>query len=273
MEGMRRQILESSIEALQKTLRADLLKSDHLLHLRCEISDSKVVDLFEIFANNPLVRLISVMDHTPGQRQWRDLTKYRQFHKDKQWTDEEFEEALHERFQMREQYSAMNRHRILSVCREKKLPVATHDDTTEAHCIESAEDGISISEFPTTLEAARKARELGMNIIMGAPNMVRGNSHSGNVSALALACENLLDGLSSDYFPSSLLHSAFILNQQLDIPLHEAVAKVSVNQADMLGLKYRGEISIGKRADLIRVRVFEQLPIIMSVWRNGLKIR
>lgn len=273
MEGMRRQILESSIQALQKTLQADLLRSDHLLHLRCEISDSKVVDLFEMCANHPLVRLISAMDHTPGQRQWRDLAKYRQFHKEKQWTDEEFENALQERVQMREQCAAMNRHRILSVCREKNLPVATHDDTTEAHCIESAEDGISISEFPTTLEAARKARELGMNIIMGAPNMVRGNSHSGNVSALALARESLLDGLSSDYFPSSLLHSAFVLNQQLDIPLHEAVAKVSANQADMLGLNDRGEISIGKRADLIRVRVFEQLPIIMAVWRNGTRIR
>jgi alpha-D-ribose 1-methylphosphonate 5-triphosphate diphosphatase len=273
MEGMRRKILESSIEALRKTLKADLLQSDHLLHLRCEISDSKVVDLFEMFANNPLVRLASVMDHTPGQRQWRDLTKYRQFHKDKQWTDEEFEKALHKRVQMREQYSAPNRNRILSVCRERNLPVATHDDTTEAHCIESAEDGISISEFPTTLEAARKARELGMNIIMGAPNMVRGDSHSGNVSALALARESLLDGLSSDYFPSSLLHSAFVLNQQLDIPLHEAVAKVSANQAEMLGLNDRGEISIDKRADLIRVRVFDQLPIIMAVWRNGIKIR
>jgi alpha-D-ribose 1-methylphosphonate 5-triphosphate diphosphatase len=273
MEGMRRKILESSIEALHKTLQADLLRSDHLLHLRCEISDSKVVDLFETFADHPLVRLISVMDHTPGQRQWRDLTKYRQFHKDKNWTDEEFENALHERVQMREQYAATNRHRILSVCRERNLPVATHDDTTEAHCIESAEDGISISEFPTTLEAARKARELGMNIIMGAPNMVRGNSHSGNVSALALARENLLDGLSSDYFPSSLLHSAFVLNQQLDIPLHEAVAKISANQADMLGLNDRGEILIGKRADLIRVRVFERLPIIMAVWRNGIRVR
>jgi alpha-D-ribose 1-methylphosphonate 5-triphosphate diphosphatase len=273
MEGMRRQILDASIEALQKTLQADLLHSDHLLHLRCEVSDSKVWDLFELFADHPLVRLISVMDHTPGQRQWRNLSKYRQFHKDKQWTDEEFEHALQERVQMREQYAATNRHRIVAVCREKNLPMATHDDTTEAHCIESAEEGISISEFPTTLDAARKARELGMTIIMGAPNMVRGNSHSGNVSALALARENLLDGLSSDYFPSSLLHGAFVLNQQLDIPLHEAVAKVSANQAQMLGLNDRGEISIGKRADLIRIRVFERLPIVMAVWRNGIRIR
>jgi alpha-D-ribose 1-methylphosphonate 5-triphosphate diphosphatase len=112
-----------------------------------------------------------------------------------------------------------------------------------------------------------------MKIIMGAPNLVRGNSHSGNVSAMALAREDLLDGLSSDYFPSSLLHSAFVLNQTLDIPIPDAVAKVSANPADLLGLEDRGEIQVGKRGDMIRVRLFDRLPVIMAIWRNGEKLR
>jgi alpha-D-ribose 1-methylphosphonate 5-triphosphate diphosphatase len=271
--GMRRQILESSFDAIKKTQSAGLLRSNHMLHLRCEISDSAVLGLFESFVEDPAVRLVSVMDHTPGQRQWSDLDKYRQYHKDKQWTDEEFEKNLRDRMDMQKKYAAANRKGILSLCRKNKLPVATHDDTTVDHCEESSCDGISISEFPTTAEAARKARDLGMKIIMGAPNLVRGNSHSGNVSATTLAREELLDGLSSDYFPSSLLHGAFVLNHKIDIPLPEAVAKVSANQADLLDLQDRGEISIGKRADFIRVRLFEQLPIIITVWKCGERIR
>jgi alpha-D-ribose 1-methylphosphonate 5-triphosphate diphosphatase len=271
--GMRRQILAASIDAVKKTQKAGLLRSDHMLHLRCEISDAAVIDLFRSFVDDPVVRLVSVMDHTPGQRQWSDLEKYRQYNRDKQWTDEEFEKNLRHRKEMQKRFAVNHRRWILSVCRKKHLPVATHDDTTAAHCEESVSDGIVISEFPTTIEAARKARELGMKIIMGAPNLVRGNSHSGNVSAMALAREGLLDGLSSDYFPSSLLHGAFVLNQKLDIPLPEAVAKVSANQADLLGLEDRGEISIGKRADFIRVQTFEQLPIITAVWRFGKRIR
>jgi alpha-D-ribose 1-methylphosphonate 5-triphosphate diphosphatase len=271
--GMRRQILESSFNAIKKTQSSGLLRSNHMLHLRCEISDPAVLGLFELFVEDPVVRLVSVMDHTPGQRQWSNLDKYRQYHRDKQWTDEEFEKNLRDRMGMQQKYAAKHRKQILSLCRQKQLPVATHDDTTVAHCEESSCDGISISEFPTTTEAARKARELGMKIIMGAPNLVRGNSHSGNVSATALAREDLLDGLSSDYFPSSLLHGAFVLNQEIGIPLPEAVAKVSANQADLLSLHDRGEISIGKRADFIRVRLFEQLPIIKTVWRCGERIR
>jgi alpha-D-ribose 1-methylphosphonate 5-triphosphate diphosphatase len=136
--GMRREILESSIDAIKKTREEGLLRSDHMLHLRCEISDSAILGLFEMFVDDSLVRLVSVMDHTPGQRQWSDLKKYRQFHKDKQWTDKEFEKKLHDRIEMQKKYAVNHRHRILFICRQKQLPVATHDDTTEAHSKASA---------------------------------------------------------------------------------------------------------------------------------------
>jgi alpha-D-ribose 1-methylphosphonate 5-triphosphate diphosphatase len=150
--------------------------------------------------------------------------------------------------------------------------VASHDDTTDAHSVESARDGITISEFPTTLSAARKAKEFGMHVIMGAPNLVRGNSHSGNVSAAELAEKNLLDGLSSDYYPSSLLHASFLLHQQYHMPLPSAVAKVSANISDLLNLKDRGEIAPGKRADLIRVKMCGKLPVVRAIWKSGKKV-
>ncbi len=271
-DGMRRQILKNSISAIREAREKRLLRADHMLHLRCEISDAAVLDMFAPYADDPLVRLISVMDHTPGQRQWSNLERYRQFHRDKKWTDEEFRQSIADRIAIQQKHAHINRREILKVCKEKNLPVASHDDTTDAHSLESARDGIAISEFPTTLEAAQKAKELGMHVIMGAPNLVRGNSHSGNVSAAELAQKNLLDGLSSDYFPSSLLHASFLLHQQHRMSLPSAVAKVTANIADLLKLKDRGEIAPGKRADLTRVGMCGDLPVVRALWKAGAKV-
>jgi len=267
--GTRRQIMEDSVEAIRQARNERLLRADHMLHLRCEISDAGVLELFSPYAQENLVKLVSIMDHTPGQRQWSDLVKYRQFHRDKKWTDAEFGKGIEDRIAVQQKCAAENRRRILKICRMRGLPVASHDDTTEQHSIESAADGVTLSEFPTTFQAARKARELGMRIVMGAPNIVRGNSHSGNVSASELADNKLLDGLSSDYYPLSLLHGAFLLHQRHGMPLPEAVAKVSANIADFLHLDDRGEIACGKRADLIRVKLCGALPVVRAVWREG----
>ena len=135
--------------------------------------------------------------------------------------------------------------------------------------LEAKADGIRIAEFPTTHEAARAARQHGMSVIMGAPNVVCGGSHSGNVSALDLAAEDLLDGLSSDYAPKSLLHGAFILHDRIGLPLPKAVATVTAHIAAGVGLPDRGELAPGKRADLIRVRWIGDIPVVRSVWREG----
>jgi alpha-D-ribose 1-methylphosphonate 5-triphosphate diphosphatase len=243
-----------------------------MLHLRCEISDERVLELFEPYAHDPLVRLVSVMDHTPGQRQWSDIAKWRLFHSDKKWTDRDFEEIIRERKRVQELHAEEHRRKILEDCRKRHLPIASHDDTTEQHTIESMRDGITISEFPTTMIAARKAKELGLRVVMGAPNVVRGSSHSGNVSALDLAEQGLLDALSSDYYPLSLLHAPFVLHRRLDIPIPEAVAKVSSNTASLLGLEDRGQVKPGNRADLVQVTVCEDLPVARAAWRNGRKI-
>jgi alpha-D-ribose 1-methylphosphonate 5-triphosphate diphosphatase len=138
---------------------------------------------------------------------------------------------------------------------------------------------MTIAEFPTTLEAAQACRRLGMSVLMGAPNIVRGGSHSGNIAAATLAKEGLLDILSSDYYPASLLQAAFALGAQLDdtrqasgAGLAKAVTTVSLAPARSAGLQDRGEIRVGLRADLIHARAVGTLPVIQQVWRQAKRV-
>lgn len=270
--AVRNRILDQSIQAIRTATAENLLKADHLLHLRCELPSASVYESFCDYAEDPLLKLVSVMDHTPGQRQWRDLDKWRTFHKEEKWNDDEAQAIVDHFSSLQAEYSNDNRHKIVRDCSKKGIPTASHDDTTVEHCIAASREGIVIAEFPTTLEAAAKARELGMATIMGAPNMVRGESHSGNISAESLASQDLLSGFSSDFMPISLLHAAFELNRRLDTPLHEALAKVTGNIAKMVNLTDRGELRVGKKADLIRVRKVEDLPVVIAVWKNGREI-
>ncbi len=268
----RKALLDRSINAIHDGKEEGFLRADHFLHLRCELADEGMLSLFEDHADDPLLKLVSIMDHTPGQRQWTDLSKWRLYHKDKKWTDEEAAEIVAHRSGVQKQFAEPNREAVVAMCRERGIPLASHDDTTVAHVEESVESGVAICEFPTTLEAARAIKERGLTVAMGAPNVVRGGSHSGNVSALDLAAEGLLDALSSDYAPKSLIHGAFLLHQKLGLPLHEAIAKVTGNLADVLGLDDRGELAAGKRADLVQVRVFQDVPVVRGVWRQGRRL-
>ncbi len=120
--------------------------------------------------------------------------------------------------------------------------------------------------------SAAAAHAGGMAVVMGAPNVVRGGSHSGNVSASTLAAAGLLDILSSDYVPFSLLHAAFLLHRELDMKLTEVVAKISLNPARIVGLDDRGEIAAGQRADLVRVATAGDMPVVRQTWRAGRRI-
>lgn len=260
-------------QTLELARRRELLRADHLLHLRCEVAVPNALDMFHGFAGNPLVRLVSVMDHTPGQRQWTDLDKFRQYtERHGGFSDARFQEILDERRALQATHAIDNRTALLHACRARDVPLASHDDTLAEHVEQAVADGIAISEFPTSLDAARHARERSMAILMGAPNVVRGGSHSGNVSALQLAQAGLLDGLSSDYVPASLLHAAFLLRTQAGWELPRALAAVTANPADMVRLVDRGEIAPGKRADFIRVREADGIPVVLGAWREGERI-
>ena len=269
---MRHTLLGMSMRALRTAWSQKILRAEHLLHLRCEVCDPHVLEMFAPYSEEPNLALVSLMDHTPGQRQFSRTDKYREYYSHMAWDDQEFETLVKELKVVQESCAPHFRSRILDICRKRGLPVASHDDTVPEHVRVAADEGVSISEFPTTLEAAREAHRLGLAVVAGGPNVVRNGSHSGNVSARELAREGLLDVLSSDYVPRSLVHAAFLLNSEEDIPLPESVAMVSANPARVLGMGDRGLLGPGKRADLVRVRMVDDQPVIMNVWRGGRRL-
>lgn len=250
------------------------LRAEHFIHLRCELPSHDVVDHFDALANHPTTRLASVMDHTPGQRQFRSLDAYKRFYaKQMGRSPEELQSYLDARLAEHKRYSAPNRQAIVSRARAMGIALASHDDATLAHVEEAEADGVAIAEFPTTLEAASAAHEAGLAILMGAPNVVRGKSHSGNISATDLVEAGLLDILSSDYVPFALLQAVFVLPQRIEgLALPAALATVTANPARAAGLDDRGEIMTGKRADLVRVAAQAPLPVARGVWREGLRV-
>lgn len=262
------------VSAVRSGADAGWLRAEHFIHLRCELPSHDVVDHFDALADHPSTRLASVMDHTPGQRQFRSLDTYRSFYaRQMGGTPEEAQAYIDARHAEHERYSAANRQAIVERARRMNIALASHDDATLDHVAEAEADGVAISEFPTTLEAAAAARDAGLSILMGAPNVVRGKSHSGNVSATDLVAAGLLDILSSDYVPFALLQAAFILPGRvagLDLP--RALATVTLNPARAAGLHDRGEIAPGKRADLVRVAATGPLPAVRGVWREGNRV-
>jgi len=273
-ESMRMKNLSACVSGLQQAAGAGLLRADHFLHLRLELAEEHLLELFVPFLDDPRLKLVSLMDHTPGQRQWSDLSHYRTYMTGKRgWSVDKVDSLFNTMVKRQQTYAAPNRREIVARCTTRTVPVAlaTHDDTTLEHVREGVEEGIGISEFPTTMTAALAARQHGQQIIMGAPNMVRGGSHSGNVSAAELARSDLLDVLSSDYVPSSLLHAAFLL-QRADFSVPKAVATVTCNPARIVGLHDRGEIACGLRADFIRVRLHDGLPVVLGVWKAGQRV-
>ena len=272
-EMVRATMLHDAIETVAAMQQQKSLRAEHFLHLRCEVAHETIVAAIEGLIDHPLVRLISLMDHTPGQRQFASIEKYYEYYQGKfGYTDAEMAAYISQKSDLATRFSNTNRHRLSAMARARHLPQASHDDATLAHVEEAIELGLTIAEFPTTVEAAAAAREHGMAVVMGAPNVVRGGSHSGNTSARDLAAKGLLDLLSSDYAPVSLLHAAFLLHSELDMPLPQAVAKVTRNPAIAVGLDDRGEISPGKRADIVRARLIDNMPVARQVWRAGERV-
>lgn len=263
------------VAAITKAKAEKRLRSDHLIHLRCELSSHDALEQFEQYSQNELVKLASLMDHTPGQRQFMKLEQYYLYYQGKTgMSDADMETFISARIAEHEKYSEPNRHAIVKRGHEIGLALASHDDATAEHVDEAKRDGVAIAEFPTTIEAAKASRDANLAILMGAPNVVRGKSHSGNISATDLAKEDLLDVLSSDYVPFSLMQGAFKLAENVEhITLPDAIAKVSRNPARAAGLADRGELANGKKADFARVHLPDDgVPIVRAVWRDGQRV-
>ncbi|GLQ81161.1 phosphonate metabolism protein PhnM [Mesorhizobium huakuii] len=261
-------------DAIEDSVEQDRLRADHFLHLRCEVSAPDCLQAFADFDQDDRVKLASLMDHAPGQRQFVNLETYAYYYQRKlKLTDRDFKLFCEKRMAESARYSAPNRAVIAAACNERGIVLASHDDATSGHVDEAIEQGVRVAEFPTTEEAARASKAAGLGVLMGAPNVMRGASHSGNVSARTLASDGLLDILSSDYIPFSLIQSAFFLGDMVEgISLPQAVAMVSKNPAEAIGLTDRGIIEQGRRADLVRVRVDDHVPVVRTVWRQGRRV-
>ncbi|MDB6050190.1 MAG: amidohydrolase [Pseudomonas sp.] len=273
-KGNRMKKLPGMLEAIASANAAGLTRAEHRLHLRCELCHPDTLSVYRDLVEHPLVQLVSVMDHSPGQRQFALESKYREYYMGKYHLNtEQMDEFIVFQVANSREFSDRYRRAIAEDCLARGLSVASHDDATLAHVEESAGYGMTIAEFPTTMEAARGSHRLGMGVLMGAPNVVRGGSHSGNVAAADLAKEGLLDILSSDYYPASLLQAAFILaagDNGCELP--QAVGMVSRAPAHAAGLDDRGEIRIGLRADLVHAKNQDGLPVIQQVWRQAKRV-
>lgn len=272
-EGFRAVDQSAILQGLDELEQAGCLRARHLIHVRCELPAADATTLFEPFARHPRLALMSLMDHTPGQRQWTDIEHARVFYTGKKgWSDERFSAELARSVERQRLYTQPNRRWFVEFARAEGIVLATHDDTTRAHVDEAVSLGARISEFPTTLAAAERARQRGLHTIAGAPNVVRGGSHSGNVSALTLARNGLLDGLSSDYAPASLLAAAWELRRQADFEPHQAIRVVSRGPALAAGLDDRGAIAPGMLADLVHVREVSGVPVVRQVFVDGRRV-
>lgn len=262
------------VEAICMASERRMTRAEHRLHLRCEVTPDDAVEAVDRWIDLPLVGLVSINDHTPGQRQFLDPAKLKQYYMGKfAMTEPQFEEFHARALELHGRNAARHRSEIVARAQSRALPIASHDDATRSHVQEAVENGMTIAEFPTTLEAADASREAGLAVLVGAPNLVLGGSHSGNIAAIDLVRGGQAEILSSDYVPASLMEGLFKLADGDDgISLSRAVRLASLNPARAVGLGDRGEIAPHRRADLVRVRKLDHAPLIRAVWREGERV-
>lgn len=273
-QSMREGALKQMVGSLQAIMDDGMARIDHRLHLRCEVCQPATLERFESLADSPLLGLVSLMDHAPGQRQFVSLDAYRTYYQGKhRMSDEALEAFIEKQLANSARYSSSNRQAIAAACHRRGLALASHDDATIEHVAESVEYGTRVAEFPTTREAAEASHRHGLAVMMGAPNVVRGGSHSGNIAAAELVSLGVLDVLSSDYYPAALLDAVFrIAATEGGYSLPRAVATATRTPAQAVGLEDRGRLATGLRADLLRVRVVDDHPLVQRVWCAGRQV-
>ena len=242
---------------------------DNRVHARYEITDPAGEPVLRELLTAGGIDLLSFMDHSPGQGQFRTPEAYRDYlmrtyHRS---TAEALRMAAAKQGQRE---LARDRSRALAgLALAAGVRLASHDDDGPGRVAAMAAMGASISEFPVNLDAARAACAAGLATVFGAPNILRGNSQSGNIRALDAVHQGLADCLCADYAPAAMLAAAFRLPGVSALSLHQAVRMVTRAPALAAGLADRGEIAPGLRADLIAVREMDGLPQVTHVWRAG----
>ncbi|MDJ0662582.1 MAG: alpha-D-ribose 1-methylphosphonate 5-triphosphate diphosphatase [Crocosphaera sp.] len=245
---------------------------DNRVHCRYEITDPTSLPILLDLLGEDSVHLFSLMDHTPGQGQFKDLQAYRDYLRNT-YKKSEAETDVMVAKKLDNAQGAQDRIKTLvSKAHLHNVAIASHDDDTEKRIEIMANLGITISEFPINLPTAQKAIEMGLHTIFGAPNILRGKSQSGSMKAISAITNNVASCLCSDYSPATLLTAAFRLPTLAHLTLPEAISLVTANPAKALLLGDRGEISVEKRADLIVVNMINNLPQVTQTWVNGVKV-
>lgn len=268
----RKHLFGRMIEAIETGQSGGHFRIDHKIHLRCEMTNPDLFEEIEPHADRPLLELVSLMDHTPGTRQFRQIEYLKTYAKGQgDRSDQQIDFDLKLRMEEGPAYVSANWPLVVGLFAKRGLPMASHDDTTLEHIDMAVESGCTISEFPTTEEAAREAKRRGMATVAGAPNVVRGGSHSGNVAAADLARLGLLDALSSDYVPSSLLQAVGELHRSLERSLADIMGYVTWRVTDMLRLDDRGRLNQGLRGDIVRFRFVDTTPVVRGLYVAGMR--
>jgi len=238
---------------------------NHYVHARCEIS-SDLSDVLDVIDDSS-VKLVSIMDHTFGQGQFKKFEDYKVYHKRVYGLKEDEIEEIVKRKRGCDKIDNLTK--ILNKTRRNNIPIASHDDDTAEKVDMVHQMDAQISEFPVTLEAAKRAKELKMIVSMGAPNVVRGKSSTGNLSVLEAMREELVDVLCSDYNLASMLYAPFVLAKKGLLRLSEAVNMVSLKPAKAIGMDTVGSIEVGKRADMVIVDEIDGIPLVLKTIVNG----
>lgn len=244
----------------------------HRFHCRFDITNCEGYDTLMEYMDKDYIHLLSFIDHTPGQGQYRDLIKYREIlQKYRPGLEfDQIDKIIEEKMAVPVISKEMIE-KTASIAREKGIPIASHDDDSDEKVKYAySELKAIISEFPVELSVARKAKEIGMLTVAGAPNVLLGRSHSGNLSAVEAILDNSIDILCSDYYPPALLHAVFKLNTVYRIPLWKSLNLITFNPARALGLdKDFGTIEEGKKADILIIKTMNDKPAVSKVFIDG----
>ena len=269
----RGQTFRDGVRDLDEMGAAGALKCDHLLHLRCELPAPDLLAALEAVAHHKRVAMVSLMDHSPGVGQYRDIERYKDMRmRQKGISVVDVEARIEELLAQRERLREPQRRVVLEMFAPRGIPMASHDDDNAAEVARNAADGIMISEFPVAMEAAGATRALGVMVIGGAPNIVRGGSHSGNLAVADLVRDGLLDAFASDYVPSAMIEACWRTAAMSGVTLPQAVAMVTDAPAQMARLADRGRLEAGLRADVVRVKTIAGLPVLRGVWCGGERV-
>jgi len=245
---------------------------DNRVHCRYEITDETGAPVLKKLIEDDTMHLISMMDHTPGQGQFKDMAAYKNYLTQTYKKTADEVNVIVERKLEAASGAFLRMEELAQAAHAAGISVASHDDDSLERIETMNNIGADISEFPITLEAAKAAKETGMSTIFGAPNILRGKSQSGSVKAIEAIHEGVADCLCADYSPASLIVAIFKIPELSDLDFPAAVRLVTSNPAKAAKLDDRGEIAIGKRADLIVVDTPAGLPQVSQVWCNGVSV-